>query len=301
MKTVLFYILKIIKADMARGFCLKMRSAKAQATTELALFGTIMLVIFAALMRYAIIFNAQQSAEMFAFREACKVAKSRHSGWGPFDMQYAAANINVQKHVFPPNVFSGPAPQDSTTVGAGASVTCENQGALFMPEVDPDDWFMVTSLSMQPENRHYVIGPNNEPLTPLPFFYPGLMLTMRSSNDKLPRSGVDGMMDMLNGKLKPGKVVFSWEPVPYRDQTQNTTTTYESTYQAQEGEDRSTYREQGNTVVASNTRYIGPDTTDIIKMILEDPDMLFAMPISKDMTVNVEQTITQDRTWETPN
>lgn len=275
---------------------------RAQATTELALFGTIMLVIFAALMRYAIVFNAQQSAEMFAFRKACKVAKDRHSGWGLFDMQYSAANVNVQKRVYPPNVFASQSAQESETVNAGASVTCEPQGALFMPEVEPDDLFLFQSFSMKPDNRYYLIGPNNEPLSLFtPFFRPGLMLTVRSANDKLPRSGVDGIMDMLNGKLKGGKFVFSWEPVPYRDQEQNTTIVHDSAYRTQEQRDSSTYAEQSTTTTTTNTRYIGPDFANLITMILEDPDMLFALPVSKDMTIDETETVTQDRSWGASN
>lgn len=271
----------------------KILQTKAQATTELALFGTIMLVILSVLLRYVIIFNAQQEAEMFAFRQALRESKLRHDSPFPLgDRKFAGASINIQKHVYPPDVFAAQGPQEATTVSASASVVVEAEAGMFSSE---NWWDNVLTKDDEPINKHYIIGPQNEIID---HFSPGYMVTLRVSHDNMPLTPWEGFKDMLNGHLNPSQFFFALEPVPYRDQIQTTTVTHDGQYQTQEHfEGSATYDDTSVTTIVTETRYLEPD---VAQLVWEDWHMYGAQPIGGDMVVTDQQTFTTLREVTTP-
>jgi len=73
------------------------RNKKGQATTELAIMGSIVIMLLAYLVTQGYIYNARQSLEMYAFRKALELSRGQERG----------IDLTVIRDVFVPSFFSG--------------------------------------------------------------------------------------------------------------------------------------------------------------------------------------------------
>ncbi len=97
---------------------------RGQATAELALMGTVILMLLGYLMQQGTLYNARQGLEMYAYREALRQSKASERG----------ATLTVVRDVVTPSFFSGLSRQ---RIMATASVDT-NYNKLYEPD-EPED------------------------------------------------------------------------------------------------------------------------------------------------------------------
>lgn len=93
-------------------------SRSGQALAELAVFGSIFLMILGAVISYGLKYNYQQEAQMQAYRRALKIASDQNRASGSY-------MIMADKHI--PDPADSFAVGSPTSIAAGASVTRTNQ------------------------------------------------------------------------------------------------------------------------------------------------------------------------------
>lgn len=108
------------------------KGKKGQATTELAIMGTIVLMALAYLLQQGYVYNARQALEMYAFREALKLSRAQERG----------ISLTVSRDVITPSFFSGLSRQRLT---ASSSVEV-NPWKVYVPQ--DDDSADVTSYQL---------------------------------------------------------------------------------------------------------------------------------------------------------
>lgn len=105
---------------------LALKKNKGQATTELAIMGTIVLMALAYLLQQGYFYNSRQALEMYAFREALQLSRAQERG----------ISLTVSRDVITPSFFSGISRQ---RLMASASVEI-NPWKVYVPEEDtPQD------------------------------------------------------------------------------------------------------------------------------------------------------------------
>ncbi len=87
-----------------KRLCLR-RNNKGQATAELAIMGSIVIMLLAYLLQQGYIYNARQSLEMYTFREA--LARSKNPVPGDPNSQYRGITLTVIRDVISPSFFTG--------------------------------------------------------------------------------------------------------------------------------------------------------------------------------------------------
>jgi len=101
-------------------------SKKGQATTELAIIGTLVIMALAYLIQYGYVYNNRQALEMYAFRKALELSKQYERG----------ITLTVMRDVILPSFFTGVSRQ---RLMATASVEY-NPYKLYTPyQEDPED------------------------------------------------------------------------------------------------------------------------------------------------------------------
>jgi len=101
-------------------------SKKGQATTELAIIGTLVIMALAYLIQYGYMYNNRQALEMYAFRKALELSKQYERG----------ITLTVMRDVILPSFFTGVSRQ---RLMATASVEY-NPYKLYSPyQEDPED------------------------------------------------------------------------------------------------------------------------------------------------------------------
>ena len=264
-----------------------------QATTEIAIFGVLMLVVFAALMRYGMMYNAKQEAQMYTFRKALELAKLRHDGLiikgenppgvgmitnflggysshmpdlmgngfplaFPFftDRRFAAANVNVQSNVYPVNVLGPAGEKDAqvSSVGADASVSLENEGMNFGNNI----LFEALGFHFLPVSREDIPGTYYQVGEVMreqkEFFEPAYVIVNRKTNDKAPQEVWDGYADLIIGEPDKEGDYWSLQPIPYREIETHSNVTASDEYNPVEGSPNSRYAQ--NTVITEKTQTI---------------------------------------------
>ena len=110
-----------------------MRGNRGQAATELAIFGSIMLIIVGAMLNYGQTLATQQEMQMYAFRRALQLSRARYN-----DSEAARqVDFTVFKEVYPVSVLdSGVA---KSRVSASASIDWESDTGTLTGE-DPEDF-----------------------------------------------------------------------------------------------------------------------------------------------------------------
>lgn len=115
----------------------KQRDSRGQALIELAVFGTIFLLILGAMITYGLNYNYNQEAQMKAFRTALKIASSETPGTqadepGRKDGSYM---VLQERHI--PDPMNPHGAGSAVTVMASASVTRDHQ--LYVPGDSRED------------------------------------------------------------------------------------------------------------------------------------------------------------------
>lgn len=283
----------------------KLTKTKAQATTELALFGVIIMVIFGALLRYGMTYTATQKTQMIAFRKALELAKKRHDGtpipliheqpdnifsflggfqvnipflnipipWG--NREFAAVNVNVQRNVYPVDANNPLAPVETSMVSGSAAVNIETEARNFANNLN-DGLGPLGMLYEQPmaledtERSYYQVGDHMAKENK--YYEPKYILVKRKSNDKAPSHPWDGFFNLLDGKNEK-KDYVTLQAVPYRDIESVTNITAADQYREQVGTDQINYNQTGQVYKTSTTIFHPPSVFGTNSK----PDVVLAM------------------------
>lgn len=101
-----------------------LKSNAGQATTELAIMGSIVIMLFAYLFSQGFIYNARQALEMYTFREALRQSRQQERG----------ITLTVMRDVISPSFFTG---LNRQRLQASASVDT-NVWKVYIPDVAQD-------------------------------------------------------------------------------------------------------------------------------------------------------------------
>ena len=273
---------------------------KAQATTELAIMGTIILFVFAILLRYCQIFDMQQWAQMYAFRRAFSEAKER-LGAGAYGQVTVVATPEVYT-ASPAGIERIP----STTQGTGSV------GIHYLKDVwqnfdgDPqrDDANRVGITYYQTGNRMI----NDDKALVMP-----MMLVERTTasgrvdkyTDLSHLSAMSKDSLVYDADVDPSdvKLYITYEAAPVDTVLQNVTTSVFNEYSAKEDPSRTQYDEKSQVVHNQRFHYkFQRDEFKIIRDAYEDGrenSLTRVLDIPDDVVIELDKTIESSRDWET--
>lgn len=278
-------------------FIQKLTKTRAQATTELAVFGTIMLIILATLVRYGMIYNEKQRTQMYTFRKTLELSQRRFDGNLDGQRKFASASLNVKKSIFPAVGALGS--HEPTSVEATASVLTETEGSYFG---DPDD-----GEPDYPEDvggTYYQIG--DRMILKEEFVEPTYIRVQREKGDQLPEHPWDGMADALDGAGDEDHY-DNIEAMPYRENEQYAKMAKENRYNIHEADNQALYNENYITHTTTQTVYKPPayTLTELTQKMYEwDTDVQAvegvygAGGIIQDMVITTDQIFAEDRAWD---
>lgn len=270
---------------------------KAQAITEIAVFGTIILIIFAALLRYAMIFNAKQETQMYAFRKALELTQRRLDSTMNGKRQFGSVNLQVMRDVFPVTMAGGTV-LDSTVADAGASILYETEASQFGgSDGQPNELDDVGG-------SYYQVG--NKMIDTDSYIEPAYVLVKRKSGHHAPKHPWDGFMDTLKVHSDDDDEYETMQPIPYREQEQYANVTSQSQYVVLNRPSSEAAGELITTQTNTTTVFKAPAYTiaglqdDMQKW---DNDLLGVIgtvgyPNPVDMAVTTNKTLTKYREWE---
>lgn len=109
-----------------------MKGRRGQAATELAIFGSIMLIVVGTMVNYGQTMATQQELEMYAFRRALQLSRARINDAGA----PRQVGFTVFKEVYPVNLL-GSQGVEKSQVSASASVDWESDAGDFKTDDDP--------------------------------------------------------------------------------------------------------------------------------------------------------------------
>lgn len=265
----------------------------AQATTELAIFGTIMLLIFGALLRYGMIFNAKQETQIYAFRKALELTKRRHEGAMTGNPQLASVNLNVNKDIYPVNI--GGVIQDSTVADGSAAISAEPDAQSFGgDDGEPEDLDDIGGT-------YYQIG--NKMILEDEYIQPAYIRVKRKIREgKIKKTAWGSFTGWISKVFYGNKTDYkTWQTLPYWKQEQYTNVTRSNQYETIELQDEATYGQVSTTHTVSETRF-KPQPFDKIKEWDEDIITIYKVEGypggPEDMVVTTDQTFIKQRLWE---
>lgn len=257
-----------------------------QATTEIAVFGIIILVVFGVLLRYAQMYNAQQEAQMYAFRKSLELAQKRYN-----DERYGAVTLVAMKEYLPVDLFSSEPQMTYATGSSSINIEAKQQ---FYERDNPSE------IRENAPITYYQIGnemiENNE-LIEAPYMF----VKRKIDYSKGPRTVMDSTMDILN---KIGEYINGadddydvYETVPFWETTQITNATYASQEQRTSSylpSVQSNYSETSSKETNTATEY---EVQPQAKIYASDEliEQIYSLP--SNMVVEQNQTIGKERSY----
>ena len=161
----------------------KLISKLGQATTEIAVMGILILVVFGVLLRYAQMMNARQEIKMYTHRRALELAKVRRD-----TDKYASVSLTAMKEVFPVNIFSSE--REPTYVSASSTISM-HEDTMYYSDFDLN--------RTRPEHvgvSYYQIGAdmiNNNEVIVMPY----MQVKRKVDKDKAPKTPWDADVNWL--------------------------------------------------------------------------------------------------------
>lgn len=281
---------------MKRLFSYNGRMAKSrlgQATTELAVMGILILVVFGTLLRYAQMMNAQQELKMYTHRRTLELAKVRRDSG-----KYGAVSLVAMKEVFPVNMFSSE--REPTYMSASSGVSMHEE-TLFYEDFDVD--------RTEPEHvgaTFYQIGAgmiNNNTVLVMP----SILVKRSVDEDDAPTTPWDADVKWLKEVATFGQTgndpedYVSLEPAPIADMNQFIRTVSSNEYARSETSTDSSYNENNTLNIEQTMTYKFMDE-ETLKEWNEDDDAFDVIgDIPEDVVIRTIKTIEQEREWATPN
>lgn len=121
------------------------RGAKAQATTELAVMGAIIITVLSVLLQQGYLYNCRQALEMYTFRQALKLSRDGIYNESTGKKLPVGVNLTVIRDIFVPSFFTG---LNRQTLQATASVEY-NPYIMYVPDEESKGKDMPTRQLVQ--------------------------------------------------------------------------------------------------------------------------------------------------------
>lgn len=269
----------------------KVNSKLGQATTEIAVMGILILVVFGVLLRYAQMMNAQQELKMYTHRRALELAKDRRDAG-----RYGSVSLTAMREVFPVNIFS--TQREPTYVSASSTISMHEETGYFTRDGDVD--------KTQPEFvgvSYYQIGAdmiNNDEVIEMPY----MMVNRKIDPDKSPTTAWDADVKWLKSVAtlgqgdEPPDEYDTLEPAPIEDVEQLIRTVSSNQYSSTETPTDTTYSEADTLNVTQTSTYKFMDAATIMAWSDGNINSVMRMP-DEDMVIQTQKTVQQDRVWNT--
>ncbi|MFC1646547.1 hypothetical protein ACFL2Y_05170 [Candidatus Omnitrophota bacterium] len=273
----------------------RISSKLGQATTEIAVMGTILLVVFGVLLRYAQMMNAQQEIKMYTHRRALELAKSRRDHG-----RHGTVSLTAMREVFPVNIFSSE--REPTYVSASSSISMHEKTGYFQ-----DGEIHRT----QPEHvgaSYYQIGAdmiNNDKAIVMPM----MLVNRRIDESKGPVTPWDADVKWMRNVISYGQgddpptEYDVLEPAPIEDVDQFIQTVSSSQYSSSETPADASYRETNELNVTQISTYKFMDKGKIKRWsddgTGEQINDVKEMP-AEDIVIETTNIVNLDRAWDTP-
>jgi len=260
-------------------------SRQGQATTEMAVFGIIILVIFGVLLRYGQMFNAQQEAQMYAFRKSLELAQKRCA-----DGKFGSVSLVAMKEYIPVDLFSSE-PQVNYATGS-STVTIDPKQTYYdikdpQPEHSPVTYYQVGNQMIKDND-----------LIEAPYMF----VKRRRDETKAPRTPLDGVVNVLkwiNEHISGSNYddYEAYESAPFWETTQNTGGAYSSR------ERRTNYYAYGPRSNYAETSTQNLNTTSVYevqpvaKIYASDELIEQVSNVPPNMVIEQNQTIEKERSY----
>lgn len=256
---------------------------RGQAATELAIFGSIMLIIVGAMVNYGQTLATQQELEMYAFRRALQLSRARINDNG------AARQVGftVFKEVYPVNLLeSGVA---KSRISASASVDWESDAGDFDTEnPNPTDF----------GTQYWQLGRRmirDNQLIELP-----KMKVKRQRDETETRGFLEWLINSITGLLGSDDEIDVYESAPIEQVLTNKVTVSttqdnieETNGRVSTGTTAQAEEDEALTLLMQpRDKIVGPEAWDPkVKEIYEMPG---------DVAITQSEKVSKDKFWETP-
>jgi len=251
---------------------------RGQAATELAIFGSIMLMIVAAMLNYGQTLATQQELQMYAFRRALQFSRARINDGGAARQ----AEFTVFKEVYPVNLLeSGVA---KTRISASASVDWESDSSTLTGE-DPQDFGV----------QYWQLGRRmirDNQLIELP-----KMKVKVKRDDNMPRGFLGYVWEFISGSGGGEQDMYMSAPID-QSLTNKVTVSENMDSNTESGGQTMMSRNAQTQEEGTLTLLMQPDLAHIKKF---NPDVIsLKEPIPPDITITESEKTLKDKAWETP-
>lgn len=260
---------------------------RGQAATELAIFGSIMLIIVAAMLNYAQTIAMQQEVGMYAFRRALHLSKKRGEVGAAKQV-----DLTVFKEVYPVALLESGAERQK--VSASASISIENDSDLL--DMDERDSYPAHYWQL---GRRMVA--RNE-LVELPL----MKVEVIPDPDSESRSFIKNLYQYFFGGGGGGGPTEVWQGAPVELTLTNNLKTTEALDSTQEQSGSTTNsqhvvaREDNQMVMQMqpNDKIINWSYSYVKGSYRNKIVQIYSKP--GDITVKEQEDIAKDKTWQTP-
>ncbi|MFH1622309.1 MAG: hypothetical protein ABIA97_04220 [Candidatus Omnitrophota bacterium] len=273
----------------------KISSKLGQATTEIAVMGIIILIVFGVLLRYAQMMNEQQEIKMYTHRKALELAKMRRD-----NDQYGQVTLVAMKEVFPINLFSSE--REPNYVSSSASIAM-HEATLYYKDFKVD--------RTQPDHvgaTYYQIGTdmiNNDTAVVMPY----MKVKRKIDVNDAPTTPWDANVDWLKEVATFGNDAdpdpedyVTLEPAPIADVKQFIRTVSSNQYARSENFVASSYSDNTTMNIEQTSTYEFMDEDTIRAQDMEDgkQDIIDVLSIPGDVVMRTVKTVDLGREWTTP-
>jgi len=259
------------------------RMQRGQATTEIAVFGIMVLVVFGFLLRFGQILEAKQWTKMYSFRRALEVAKKRFDNG-----YYGQATFVAMRDIYPVNVMG--MEREPVMIDGSASVGLDNRQACYVTEGKPDR-----------RNDNYVGGTYYQVGTSMinngtVLLMPRMTVTRRIDDSRGPKTPWDSSLKLVRGLDDDDDTYQSREAVPVERTQIGISTAINQAGMRQETPDDMTYVEASDYTLTQVTNYTFKDVNAIKEEdgFIETVD---ALPASSNMVVQQAKHMQNSKTW----
>lgn len=274
---------------------------RGQATAELAILGSIILLILGAMLRYGQTISASQKMQMYAFEKAVKFAKGRAAQGS----HMGRVSFNAVEDIYPVDVTGFHA--QGTNVSGSATVLYDPEMSFYDGTDREDYGKSYTQAGREMMARNEVIE------------FPQINVT-RKNDSKGSSAWWERIMDTMFGSDAPSEVEV-WEQAPVESAQQvagpqgmdlekdwGGVTAIDDLYNYQPVETASTTRTENSSGIGGakkttrqqqNMQKYFFKSED--KMKQDDPDVISVSEKPQgDLAIITEETVSKERQWQTP-
>ena len=259
------------------------RMQRGQATTEIAVFGIMILIVFGFLLRFGQVLEAKQWTKMYSFRRALEVAKKRFDNG-----YYGQATFVAMRDIYPVNVMG--LEREPIMIDGSASIGLDSRQACYVTEGKP-----MRDNDNYVGGTYYQVGSamiNNGTVLLMP-----RMTVRRSIDDRRgPKTPWDSAMKLIRGLDDDDNTYLSREAVPVERTQIGISSAINQRGARHETPDDMIYVEASDYMLSQITNYTFKDEAAIrAEDGFIEPGII--LPASATMVVQQDKHMENSKTW----